>query len=643
MNILAPPPTQRLIFQDFETYYNSKDGYSLSAKGMTPANYILDERYETIMCAVKEQGNGNGYIVDGPDYAKWIADAKPTAADTTTVTFNALFDNAIMAWRYGYVPGRMLDSMGMARALRGHELSRNSLSFVSKALGVGEKKETIIKVDGMTRQMIKDAGLWDEFCDYALTDNVLSEAIFMNLLPFFPASERRVMDLVIRTTIIPAFHVDRVVLCDHIDATRAAKDKLLADSGVSKDELMSADKFKAALSALGVPIQMKEGKRGPIPAISKTDGFMEELLEHEDPKVQALAAARVGHKSTIEETRAIKYLSISCLPWARYRDGDKAALPMPLRYGAAHTHRLGGDWGMNVQNLGRQSPIRRALIAPPGYAVVDADLSQIEARICAWICGQTDAVEAFAAKKDLYSMLATEIFGRPINRKLDTDKVEGFIGKTGTLGLGFGCGKLKFYDMVLKLARLMGLDLGTMWTEELAAQSVTTYRNKNAMIVNGWNRLDAIIPAIWLSGNGTANFGPCTISKGCVMLPNGMPMFYGNPHSTMATDEKTQRSKLEYRFKFGRETHLLYGGKLLENIVQALARIIVMNAALRLNDRGYRFVQQAHDALCFLVPHADVDNAKKIVYEEMTRRPSWGQDLPLDCEVKSGPSYGETK
>jgi len=102
---------------------------------------------------------------------------------------------------------------------------------------------------------------------------------------------------------------------------------------------------------------------------------------------------------------------------------------------------------------------------------------------------------------------------------------------------------------------------------------------------------------------------------------------------------------------WSRTRHTLYGAKLLENIVQALARIIVMNAALRIRDRGkgrpcpwaYRFVHQAHDELVFIVPDTEINEAVRIIHAEMVRPPSWGKDIPLVADIGKGASYGEAK
>ncbi len=121
--------------------------------------------------------------------------------------------------------------------------------------------------------------------------------------------------------------------------------------------------------------------------------------------------------------------------------------------------------------------------------------------------------------------------------------------------------------------------------------------------------------------------------KGLVLLPNGMELRYAQP--TSGDDG------LKYRY--GKSWHKIYGAKFLENIIQALARIVVMDAALRLNAKGYRFVLQAHDELVFIVPEYSIDEAKQIIHAEMTVSPTWAPDLPLTADIGVGSSYGEAK
>lgn len=631
----------RLLFLDFETYYDKE--YSL--RKISIPEYVLDDRYETIMCSAAVDG-GLSEIIDGPDFASYIAQFDP--ADTVTVTFNALFDNAILAWRYGFVPRRMVDTMGMARALLGHQLKSASLASVSRHLGLPAKMGTIAKVEGLHRADIMASGLWQEFGQYANVDNILNRGIFNKLTGDFPVAERRIMDLVLRCAIQPRFTCDVPLLEQHLINVRYEKALLLQQIShkYGLQTLMSAPQFKAALEGLGVVVEMKTSPAtGKLtPAFAKTDEFMATLLEHTDLEVQALAAARLGHKSTIEESRTEKLLTIAKLPWEKF-GLPKHSMPIPLKYGGAHTHRLSGEWGMNMQNMptGRgskgKSRLRHSVVAPPGYTVVVADLGQIEARLGGWISGCKTLIQQFANKLDPYSMLAEAIFQKKINRKLvgTPDEVMGFIGKTGILGLGYGAGADRFLDMVVKTSRSMGIDLSKIggFDGQKAQHTVMTYRNTYNEIAAAWRALDQIIQSYWRGNNGRFRFGPVTVGFGEVQAPGGLAMRYDNP--------RYDTDKNESVFEYGRYTHKLYGAKFLENIVQYLARIVVMNAALRLSDRGYRFVLQAHDELVFLVPDAEVPVALPVIHEEMTRCPSWALDLPLTADVGQGASYGAAK
>jgi hypothetical protein len=635
------PEPQRYIFLDAETYYDGE--YSLSK--MTPVEYILDERFELILMAIKEGVDGKGYIVDGPDFPKWVKDAQPSRELTATVNWNALFDASLVAWRYGYVPGRMLDAMTATRAVLGHTVPNVKLATVAKHLGLPPKGGMVTKMLGVNRQECINRGWWQQECNYALHDNELCAAIWQVVQPQLPWSEQRIQDLVIRAAVQPQLMLDRRRLYNHLTRVRAEKQRLLDACGVDRPDLMSTKKFEALLTSHGVSIEYKQSKSTgkPIPALAKTDDFMQELKDHPTPAVQALAAARLGHKSTQEDTRAVRLLKISMLNWppASGYCGVNRWMPVPLKYNGAHTERLSGDWGLNEQNMGRGSELRYAHLCGPDEEVIVADLGQIECRLNAWICGQGSLLEAFrnydAGDKifDPYNQLGTAIFGRPVNRKLEADKLEGFIGKTGTLGLGFGCGADRFYHMVIELAHLQGLKLGDRWTEDLAKKSVDTYRAAYKQIQNTWYLLGRICDDVWgPNTNRTINFGPVTIGHGMVLGPNGMSMRYGQPRRDMLDD---------WYYTWGGKRARMYGPKLLENIVQYLARVIVMNASLRLADRGYRFALQSHDELVFVVKKMAVDKAKKIIYEEFVRPPSWAKDLPLAAEVGSGASYGAAK
>jgi DNA polymerase len=629
----------KFLTLDFETFYDKE--YSL--RKMTPAEYILDARYETICCAVQID-DGPVEFVDGPDFREWLDGFNPR--DCITLTFNSLFDNCILAWRYGFVPARMVDGLGMARALLGHKLPSLSLEKVSEYLGTGQKGSTIKTVLGMHRADIIAAGLWPAFQQYAMSDVRLTRANFDILAPQFPKAEFRIMDLVLRCAVEPVFEADIPMLEQHLADIIAEKDAQMAAVGLSRTEegrpppeLMSTTAFAELLEAAGVTVETKITATGnEIPALAKSDDFMAELLDHPDPYVQTLAAARLGAKSTLEESRARRLLAIAGLPWPN----GKPLLPIPLRYAGAHTQRLSGDWKINMQNMpagrgGKTNKLRQSLRAPPGHKVIVADLGQIEARLTAWFCRATDMLRVFAENKadktkpDPYCVLATAIFGFVVTK---ANELERFVGKAGVLGLGFGLGADNFYIKTGAAARNQGLEMGDVWTQALALKTVNTYRRVNRPIPVMWEVLEQMLKHPWRGLSATTTLGPVEIGEGFVRGPGGLEMRY-------CPEPADQYGEIFYRY--GNRLKKTYGAAFLENIIQFLARIVQMNAALRLDSLGYRMRHTVHDELIFVVPDAEVEHARAVIHTEMIRPPSWAPDIPLTADIGVGQTYGEAK
>jgi DNA polymerase len=231
--------------------------------------------------------------------------------------------------------------------------------------------------------------------------------------------------------------------------------------------------------------------------------------------------------------------------------------------------------------------LRRAHKAPPGYLVVKRDASQIEARVVAWLAGQNDLLLGFATGEDIYSQFAQdEIYHYPVNK---TTVDERFVGKSAILGLGFGVGAPKFVsDVAAKSYVNLGHSIKLDITQ--GGNIVNAYRQKYAKIPQAWRELQNLIPEMTRPGTRVP-WGPVVIEHEAVLLPNGLRLFYHKLHYD------TERQ--EWMFKYGKMPKKLYGGKLFENIVQALARIITMDAARRF---GYPLAHQVHDDLVYVVP-----------------------------------------
>jgi DNA polymerase len=303
-------------------------------------------------------------------------------------------------------------------------------------------------------------------------------------------------------------------------------------------------------------------------------------------------------------------------------------------------------------------------MAPPGHVIVVRDLSQIEARVNFWIAEQQSMVDTYRRGEDTYCKMASTIFGRPIIKK--EHPRERFLGKTTVLGCGYGLGWKKFQGM-LRIGMLgeKGLILGEEISQALgvypeqflerhrkyvdesmppnipypihathcanAERIIKTFRDNNPMLIQFWKTCQEALGHI-LAGDYGWKFGNGGIIETCaegLRLPNGMIMRYVELR-TKKEGKYNEFSILRDRKKGQREK--LYGGKVDENIVQALARIVITDDMLRMRKEGIHVVHQVHDEILAVCP----ENEAKATYEQMglvmSKAPSWAPDLPLGSE-----------
>ena len=438
------------LVADWESFYHSKGRYSLRV--MDTPSYILDHRFEEIVCTFKENG-GQTFALTPEEIPGYLARLRTRFKKIAFISHNILFDACIACWKHGFVADLYVDTLSMSRTLLGHILARRDLGSVAKFLGLEKSKGTTVhKVDGMTRAMIHAAGIYPEYVNYCADDTDLCWGVFEKLYPIMPAEEVLISDMVHRMAIIPTLRLDRNLLAEHLSSVKAEKQNLLASCGLDTqagiDTLMSNDQFAAMLTRMGVdpPTKLSPTTGKETWAFAKSDQSFKELLEHDDPMVQAVVAARIGVKTTLEESRTERFLGLCNLTWPLHGVG---LLPVALKVGGAHTHRLSGDWKMNTQNFRRASRkypramLRESVVAPEGYVLLVGDSKQIECRTEAEFLGQQDLVAQFANGEDPYSIMATAIFGYPVDK---TKIAERFCGKTclggGTQVLTLGGWKL---------------------------------------------------------------------------------------------------------------------------------------------------------------------------------------------------------
>jgi len=605
----------KIIALDFETYYDKE--YSLSK--LTTEEYIRDERFETIGVGVKEDGQDAVWFSGTHNKIKSFLDSL-NLHEHLVLAHNAMFDAAILNWRFDIRPRGWLDTLSMARALHTIEVG-GSLAALATYYKLGEKGTEVVQALGKRRTDFTavDLAAYGEYCK---NDCELTLELFKILSQGYSKTELKLIDLTIRMFSEPVLELDANVLLDHIHAVQVKKKELLdAVTMVDRDQLMSNHKFAATLKLFGVdpPMKISPTTGKETFAFSKTDEGFKALLEHEDVRVQAIAAARLGVKSTLEETRTQRFIEIAA----------RGTMPVPLRYYAAHTGRWGGDDKLNLQNLPRQSPLKSAITAPSGYMMIDADSSQIEARTLAWLAGQDDLVAAFEAGEDVYKIMASAIYDKPI---ADISKPERFVGKTTILGCGYGMGAAKFQAQLMNFQVYVEL--------EEAKRIIDTYRRTYPHITAFWKTANKALD--YVRDNQTFEFGRDGIlkvdgAKG-ILLPNGLYIKYPNIRQVQKDDGS---SETVYDTKRGKATipNRIYGGKVTENVCQALARLAIGDQMLRIA-RKYKVVMTVHDAVACVVPEDEVTRAVEYVELCMKLRPEWAPDLPLNCESGHGKNYG---
>lgn len=603
-----------IITLDFETFYDSH--YSLSK--VTTEEYIRDELFEVVGVAVKVNDGETVWFSGTKAQTKKFLDTY-NWSDAVAVAHNAMFDMAILNWHFDIRPKRIADTLSMLRAIDGPDAG-NSLAKAAERYGLGVKGNEVVAALGKGRLDFapQDLARYGEYC---VNDVELTYELFTRIAQGFPLLEFKLIDLTIRMFTEPVLELDKCVLEDHLADVKAKKDALMAKLNYEKADLMSNPKLAELLEFHGVVVPMKisptTGKE--TYAFAKSDEAFKELLEHENPQVQAIVAARLGVKSTLEETRTERFVRIA----------ERGTLPIPLRYYAAHTGRWGGDDKVNMQNLPRKSPLKRAILPPAGYKFIDCDSSQIEARTLAWLAGQDDLVEAFDRGEDVYKIMASRIYNKPIE---DITDAERFVGKTTILGAGYGMGAAKFRAQL----KTFGVDLPLNECEYI----IKVYRETYPKIPLLWKKAGKLLEAMIRGAHFAIGPGDILeLDETGIRLPNTLYVKY--PNIRRRVDEKTGKEEIVYDTKKGRTIipTRIYGGKCVENVCQALARIIIGEQMLMIA-RRHRVTMTVHDAVGVIAPLEEADDARTFVEQCMRIRPKWATKLPLNCESKMGASYG---
>lgn len=698
---MSPPiDISALVTVDFETFFSPKTGYSLSK--VPASEYIRDPKFQVIGVGV-QIGNGAPVWLEDASFRDWAAkiDWKHCAVLGHNL---AEFDGLILSHHYGINPGFGLDTLCMARALHGTDVG-NSLKTLAEKYEIGAKGTEIVQAQEKRRENFTREE-WLRYGEYCKNDVTLTRKLFDKLATSplvngaFPEDELWLIDTTMRFFTQPSFRADLPRLEAFRQKELESKAALLkrlteADDealrGADKSVLMSNDKFALLLTELGQEVPMKvsakkskaasekagESITVEVPALAKSDPGFQDLLESDVDEVRWLAEARVGVKTTINETRAERLLKAGA---------GGAPICVALKYYGAHTGRWSGSQKFNFQNLPRDGELRKSLLAPPGYSIVVADSSQIEARMLAWVARHDGLLDIFrkndAEGGDFYSEVGTSIFGRPISK--EKTPLERQLSKAFVLGLGYGMG---WYKFALELAKGMlgmpkvvftradserfrvnvpefaqrqfrGQPSNAERVEEMPSRLpyedrivhcavadyfVRLYRETNPNVPAFWKDIDTVLADL-LRDDIDYSFGP----GGClraqrhrIVLPNGLALRYPGL-------QRSESGKFSYMGGYrGKQRQFTYGASVTENIVQALARIVVadqmLKARFEIEAMGGWLVTMTHDEVVASIPADVADPTLDLLKGKMKTPPQWCMDLPVSSSGGIGRNYGDIK
>jgi DNA polymerase len=452
----------------------------------------------------------------------------------------------------------------------------------------------------------------------------LTWQLFTRLLPYVPNEELRLIDMTVRMFVEPCLRGDIELLTQIEHDEIARKDDMMRRLGVSRAELQSSQRFAELLLAHGIDPPVKDTDAGTAYCFAKTDKFMkEDILEHADDAVRTLGEARLGVRSTIEQTRAARLGSMA----------SRGALPVYLAYSGAHTKRWAGGDRVNWQNFKRGSRIRTAIRAPAGYQIIKVDKSQVECRFLNYLAGQWDVIERFRRKEDPYVLIASHAYHEHVYKPQEGDpRYDDMAAKRGTgkqleLSCGYGAGAATIQATAAKGTYgppvTISLDQAMSWRN--------LYRNTHPKVVQYWYQAETALNAI--AGKLDYNWSIFQIRGGQLYLPNGTWLEYPELHRS--SDE--YGAHWRYESRHGRNK--IWGGVLVENVIQAVSRVDMGQCMLRLADKGYRIALMEHDALAVVVRNESAQADLQVVLAEMQRSPDWLPDIPLDAEATMGPTY----
>lgn len=615
---------KQVLCVDFETFYDPSKEVGYDLKTLSIAEYVRDTRFFV---------QGMAWITNGK--TGWTTRPQDVFGEidwdkTILVSHNIKFDGTIIAWRYNHSPALYVDTQVLARAVIGQNSESYSLKATAKYLGLPEKGD--ILSTGVQGARNPSPEQMEKLKTYCIRDVEICRDIYTTLMPLFPPSQLKPMDWTIRCFTEPKLKLDIPLLEKGVADEKIRRESLIANTGIDRSVFSSNKQFATLLGQYGVrvPTKISKATGKTVPAFAKTDPGLA-ALEKTHP---ALYAARIASKSSLLETRGEALIHVA-------RTGS---FPFDVGFsGAVGTHRYSGGsgGGGNPQNFTRGSFLRGAVSAPAGYSMVVGDYAQIELRLLAWLAREPKLINAIMADIDIYCQFGSMYYKRTITKK---DLLERMFGKSSILGLGYNMGAEKFQA---KVKQDLKLDI----TYEQAQEAVFLYRETYFNVPKLWGFAQRCIPLIAKGEIGCLFFAPyIKVSKEALTLPSGLRIQYPNLRYEDREWVYDDVKEIALAERMQRPPNLprLYGGKLIENICQALAGELCKEGIARAEANGLRCVGQVHDeiiAICrqdTLKGESEAE-AVKLLQTCMEMPPRWMPSIKLKAEVGYGQNWLDAK
>lgn len=634
MNAVQTTEALPHIAVDFETFYDKK---TYSVKSLGNWAYCNDPRFDAYLVSICD---GTNTWVGHPKDLNW-----ELLRGRTLVSHNAFFDRTVYRRlvELGTAPAGLDERWYCTSNLTAYFCgsARSLASGVSQLFGIDLAKDVRDRADGKTADEMKSEGWWTEMLDYARRDAYYCWKLWNDYAPRWPEHERRLSDLTIRNC-ERGVGLNLELLESYVAWLHAAKFQLEQRiPWVAEGEKPTSPKqlaLKCREVNIPVPPAKKDDEEGADRWVEKYGGEYE--------WVRSIGAWRSVNKT----------LKRLLLVQSRVRPDGR--MDFGLKYFGAHTGRYSGDAGFNIQNQ-RKEPIllredylmetrdseikvairhhdetgqwpdwvkfvidERALLVPgPGKKYVISDLSQIEPRVLNTAIGNVELLDKIRSGLGIYEAFARTALGyadpAPLKSK---DKKLYALAKAEVLGLGYQCGPKRFPEVAMAMA---GIEI----SEEESERIVKEFRANNPKIVGLWNQLDA-------------GFKSSVGHDFEMVLPSGRVMTYRKVMRQVRpeVDEETGQTKIKAVFTavVGDRRHSFYGGKLTENLVQAIARDIFVGHILALDEAGIHVPFSVHDeAIC----EVDLDTPKSVVESVMSKAPEWMPNCPVACEAVEANRY----